>query len=143
MQHAIENTQSQIIWCARGGYGSADLLPFLHQMPKPPQPKIFIGFSDLVSVTSFLQEQWGWTILCAPMLGQMALQSVSHQASQAIVDLLFGKTDALLYDLDLLHHVHFSTIHGEIVGGCISVLAGHFGTENQINWQDKILFFRR
>ena len=49
---AVES-DSKIIWCARGGYGSAELLPFLTKMKKPKMPKIFIGFSDISSLNNF------------------------------------------------------------------------------------------
>ena len=57
LKKAIENPKSQIIWNTRGGYGSADILPLLKKLPKPKQPKIFIGFSDVVSVATFLQQE--------------------------------------------------------------------------------------
>jgi muramoyltetrapeptide carboxypeptidase LdcA involved in peptidoglycan recycling len=31
LKKAIENPHSEIIWCGRGGYGSAELLPFLQK----------------------------------------------------------------------------------------------------------------
>ena len=44
-QKASENIDSKIIWCNRGGYGSADILPFLYKMPKPQNKKILIGLA--------------------------------------------------------------------------------------------------
>ena len=34
LKKAIENPDSKIIWCARGGYGSAEILPFLEKLKK-------------------------------------------------------------------------------------------------------------
>lgn len=140
LQNAIENSESKIIWCARGGYGSADLLPFLQKMKKPKNQKIFIGFSDLVSVTTFLQQEWNWQVICAPMLSQIVLNKVSKKSEKAILDLIFGKTKELKYKLEPLNNFTKTTINSEITGGCISVLAGNFGTKNQIDWKNKILF---
>ena len=146
---SIENKESKIIWCARGGYGSAEILPFLQKMPKPKQEKIFIGFSDIVSLTTFMEKNWNWQITCAPVLSQIALNKVSNNSINAITNLLFGKTKELKYKLvkmgsDPLVPKLWSGNKGSdpivITGGCISVLAGNFGTKNQIDFQDKILF---
>ena len=38
---ALKNKDSKIVWCARGGYGSGDILPFLDKAKKIKQSKIF------------------------------------------------------------------------------------------------------
>lgn len=139
LKNAIENSDSKIIWCSRGGYGSADLLPFLCSLKKPKTQKMFIGFSDISSLNIFLIQEWGWQVISAPVLIQLALEKVSAKSKKAIIDLIFGKTKELKYELKKLTTQNF-VIKSEIVGGCISVLSGHFGTRNQINWQNKILF---
>ncbi len=142
---AIENPNSKIIWCTRGGYGSAELLPFLYKMPKPKNKKILIGFSDISSLNNFLIEKWNWQIISAPVLIQLALEKVSKESENAIFDLLEQKNSTLKYQVKLLTEVKKSIfskniIKGDIVGGCISVLSGNFATKNQINWKNKILF---
>lgn len=133
------NSDSKIIWCSRGGYGSAEILPFLQKMPKPKNKKILIGFSDISSVANFLAEKWDWKIICAPMLIQLALDKVSKKSQDEIINLLFGKTKKLQYKLKQLTGAK-QEISGIIDGGCVSVLCGNFGTKNQINWKGKILF---
>lgn len=136
---AALNSDAKIIWCSRGGYGSAEIIPFLQKMKKPKKEKIFIGFSDISSVNLFLMQNWGWRVLCAPMLVQMALDKVSKKSQQAILDVVFGKTKELKYDLIKLSGKN-NELSGEITGGCASVIAGNFGTKNQIDWKNKILF---
>ena len=97
LKEAIENPHSKIIWCTRGGYGSAEILPFLMKMKKPKKPKIFIGFSDISSLNIFLIQQWGWKVVSAPMLVQLALEKVSKKSEKAILDLVFGKNKELKY----------------------------------------------
>jgi muramoyltetrapeptide carboxypeptidase len=138
-KEACENINSKIIWCNRGGYGSADILPYLYQMPKPKNKKILIGFSDIVSIASFVQKNWGWKVVCAPMLSQILKDKVSVQSQQIIFDLINGKIAELNYDLKLLKGAP-SQVESEIVGGCVSVLAGNYATKNQLDWRNKILF---
>ncbi|MBU6338413.1 MAG: LD-carboxypeptidase [Rickettsiales bacterium] len=139
-KYAVENSESKIIWCARGGYGSAEILPFLQKMPKPENQKIFIGFSDIVSLTTFMEQKWNWSAICAPVLAQIALNKVSEKSVSTIINLLFGKTKELKYNLKQLNNISFNNNKCSIVGGCISVLAGNFGTKNQIDFENKILF---
>ena len=139
LENAITNPDSNIIWCSRGGYGSADLLPYLRSLKKPKTAKIFIGFSDISSLNTFLIQEWGWQVISAPMLIQLACDDVSSASKKAILDLIFGKTKKLTYKLKSLNSSS-KKIEANIVGGCISVLAGNFGTKNQVDWQNKILF---
>jgi muramoyltetrapeptide carboxypeptidase len=133
------NSDSKIIWCARGGYGSAEILPYLEKMAKPKTQKIFIGFSDVSSLNNFLIKKWSWQIVSAPMLGQIVNKKVSDKSVRALVDFIFGKKTELKYQLNAIIPASKS-ISAIVTGGCISVLAGQFGTKNQIDWGDKILF---
>ena len=132
---AVQNPDSQLIWCTKGGYGCAEIIPLVEKMPKPQNKKILIGFSDITSLNKILIEDWGWEVIIAPMLNQLASNRVSEKSKAAIFDLISGKTKKLEYDL----HQN-GEISGEITGGCLSVLCSDFATNNQINWQDKILF---
>jgi len=140
-KQAVENKDSKIIWCSRGGYGSAEILPFLYKMPKPKNKKIVVGFSDISSIAIFLQQQWNWQIICAPMLKQIARNTVSKNSQKIIFDLIKGKINKLEYDLDFISkHGIKKKISAPVVGGCLSVLSASFATKNQINWHNKILF---
>ena len=139
-QNAWENSHSKIIWCSRGGYGSAEILEFLKSMTKPKIPKIFIGFSDIASISIFLNQQFQIPTICAPMLVQCAMEMVSPYSIQTILDVISGKKNKFDYELINLKNHNFNEISGEIVGGCMSVIAGNFATKNQINWHQKILF---
>ncbi len=136
LKKSIENKDSKIIWCARGGYGSAEILPLLQKMKKPKVPKIFIGFSDISALNTFLIQQWNWQVISAPMLIQLALLLVSKKSEKGILDLIFGKTKELKYSLTTAGH----QLAAPMAGGCISVLINNFGTKNQLDWRNKILF---
>jgi muramoyltetrapeptide carboxypeptidase len=138
-KNAAENEKSQIIWCNRGGYGSAEILPFLYKMPKPKHQKILIGFSDIVAIATFVQRHWNWQVVCAPMLIQIARNAVSQQSQNLIFDFVKGDLCDFFYDLKLLKGAGDS-INREIVGGCVSVLSNNYATKNQLDWHNKILF---
>jgi len=136
LKKAIEAQDSKLIWCTRGGYGSAEILPFLMKMKKPKQQKILIGFSDISTIATFLIQEWGWKIISAPMLAQFITDDVSKASQQKIIDVVFGKISQLTYTLEGKK----IALSGQVVGGCLSVLCGLFGTKIQPKWQNKILF---
>lgn len=136
---ALKNPDSNLIWCLKGGYGSAEILPFLAKLKPIKQTEPIIGFSDIVSISNFLIQNWGWEVICAPMVIQLALKKVTIPSAAAVFDLVNGRKNELNYRLKKLNSIN-KIINSEIVGGCISVLASHFGTKNQTDWRDKILF---
>lgn len=145
LKAALDSEDSKIIWCARGGYGSGDLLPFLDKIDPIKQNKLFIGFSDIASLSTFLQDKWGWNIICAPVLVQLARGEISKEGESELKDLVFGNKSQLNYDLEILNHSCLESkiivqVFTQICGGCLSVLAGHFGTNQQIKFHEKILF---
>lgn len=140
LKNAIESKDSSIIWCTRGGYGSAEILPFLSAMRKPRKSKILIGFSDISAISIFLTQKWKWQVISAPMLIQLAQEKVSQASQKAIVDLIFSRSREFKFALKNLNNLKPKLISGLVVGGCISVISAHFGTENQINFKNKILF---
>ena len=143
LYEALKNPESTLVWCGRGGYGSGDLLPLLAAATPIKQNKMFIGFSDITSITTFLQQNWGWKTICAPLPIQMIKSGkllVNKKSEKEILDLIFGKKSQFEYDLTALNNVKSKNIKAEIVGGCMSVLAGHFGGAFQMNFADKILF---
>ena len=55
------------IFCVRGGYGSARLLPLLDYGAIRRNPKVFIGFSDLTSLHCALRKKSDLTTFHGPM----------------------------------------------------------------------------
>lgn len=137
---ALENPDSKIIWCSRGGYGSAEIINYLSTLARPKQTKLFIGFSDISSINIFLQQNWNYPSVIAPMLIQCALNKVSKQSIQTIIEVILGKINQFSYSLINLKNLEYQAITGQVVGGCVSVIAGNFATKNQLNWHNKILF---
>jgi muramoyltetrapeptide carboxypeptidase len=141
LRAALTSSDSKIVWCARGGYGSGDLLPFLEEIEPVKQNKLFIGFSDIVSISDFMQRNWGWNIICGPVLLQLAKNELEKEAQQELKDMIFLKKKIFTYELELLSPENkYKDINGQICGGCLSVLAGHFGGKYQIYFNNKILF---
>jgi len=59
-----------VIWCARGGYGAAKLLPLLDRLTAEqgvPPPKLLVGYSDVTVIHEYVRNRWRWHTLHAAM----------------------------------------------------------------------------
>ena len=139
-QQACLSSKSSIIWCSRGGYGSSDILPLLAKMPKPPQKKLFIGYSDLTNIANFIVKHWQWPVLMAPMLNCLIKQKVSQNSLEKLFTFLNNKKNKLTYNINYLAGKKTNNpLSGKLVGGCLSVLSASFGTNYQLDFYRKII----
>jgi muramoyltetrapeptide carboxypeptidase len=127
------------IVCARGGYGSNYLLDALDLSKITAHPKIFLGYSDLTTVLTWLADSAGLVTFHGPMVAkdfarpggvdpvswERALNGFSEWALEldsGVKSLVPGEAKGTLY------------------GGCLSMLAASLGTPYQIRTAGTILF---
>jgi muramoyltetrapeptide carboxypeptidase len=139
LKNAIENNESQIIWCGRGGFGSGDLLPLLANINFPKQQKTIIGFSDSTSIFTYLQHNVGYKITYAPDLTLLAQGKISTSAQEELINIITDKKQKLKFELKNITKYQ-REISGELAGGCLSVFVSQFGGVSNINLKNKILF---
>jgi muramoyltetrapeptide carboxypeptidase len=56
LQRALDDPEAQVVWCARGGYGSTRLLSRLDPAGLRAHPKTIVGFSDTTALCA-----WAWS----------------------------------------------------------------------------------
>lgn len=142
LKDALLNTDSQAIWCLRGGYGCTRLIPYLRKLIAPEKCKLFIGFSDITTLHLFLQQKWHWQTLHGPSLNQVTNQLIAQKNIDELKKIIFGQLSELIYLLEPYtkssHSLGF--IGAPITGGNLSLVQTSLGTNWQIETQDKILF---
>jgi muramoyltetrapeptide carboxypeptidase len=127
------------IICTRGGWGSAELLPYLDAELIRANPKAFIGYSDHTSLHSWLVNEVGLMSFYAPMVAPdfgrdngVDLTSWRH--------VFEGDSGWSLGSEDGLRVLRAGEAEGELRGGCISILAAALGTPYAPALRDCILF---
>ncbi|HEX6806066.1 MAG TPA: LD-carboxypeptidase [Terriglobales bacterium] len=127
------------IVCARGGYGSNYLLQKIDIAKIAASPKIFVGYSDLTSLMTYLYDQVGLVTFHGPMVAKdlarsdgvdvacwraalEARDSLKLGVNAGLKPLIAGGTEGVLY------------------GGCLSMLAESLGTPYEIHTSGTILF---
>ncbi len=135
-------SESYYLWCLRGGYGSARLIPFLEKMKKPKQKKILMGFSDITALHLFLNQKWKWPTLHCRVLAQMDPQN-SHADDQQYKKLFSGKLKSVEYKGLLPFNSAAKkkgVINATMTGGNLRILETSIGTSWQLKADNKILF---
>jgi muramoyltetrapeptide carboxypeptidase len=125
------------IFCARGGFGSVQLLPYL-SAEMPGYPKIFLGYSDVTILLNWLRQACGIVTFHAPMVAMDWAQGLSAASRAHFWALLMG--EALGSKLTLGEVIRPGNVESELMGGCLSLLVTTLGTPYEIDTRGKLLF---
>lgn len=127
------------IICTRGGWGSAELLPFLDASLISANPKAFIGYSDHTALHSWLHNEANLVTFHGPMVAAdfaredgVDMPSWRH-AVEGDPSWSVGATDGL-------RTLRGGLAEGVLRGGCIAILAESLGTPYAPRIADSILF---
>jgi muramoyltetrapeptide carboxypeptidase len=118
---ALADPTVRAVFCARGGYGSARLLPKLAAAPESPA-KPLLGFSDFTSVHLWRQQQ-GLISIHGPVITQLGRQP-------AVADRLFCllESSAPAEPLRAETTLVAGCVEGPLLGGNLSVFSRLLGT---------------
>jgi muramoyltetrapeptide carboxypeptidase len=136
-------SDSKIIWCLRGGYGSARLLEKLSKLKKPKTSKILIGYSDITALHLFLNQKWGWTSIHGPMITSFSDAQFDKKCLSEIKNLLTSNKDQKefkLIPLNPLAETLKTKISGDLIGGNLAIVQSLIGTKFQLKAKDNIVF---
>lgn len=125
------------VFCARGGFGSMQMLPYLNS-EVGKHPKIFAGYSDITILLNWLRQFCGMVTFHAPMVAMDFARGLSEPSNSHLWNLLGGQTTT--WRLDLGETVRPGKTQAEMMGGCLSLLVTTLGTPYEIDTRGKILF---
>lgn len=135
IQEYMDRDDIDVIWLARGGYGSIriiDKLDFTHFVK---HPKVFVGFSD-TTVFHGKMQRLGIPSIHGPLAGYFDRRTT--ESKQSLYDALMGKP--LHYEWAAHPLNKLGSVKGEMVGGNLSVLYGMMGSNSFPETDGKILF---
>ena len=115
------------IVCVRGGYGSAQILPLLDADAIAASPKVFVGYSDITAIHTWLLQRCGLVSFHGPMLeGRFADRARYDRDSFVRAVSVSEPMGALVPpSLEIWRDGEAS---GVLVGGTITQLAASLGT---------------
>jgi muramoyltetrapeptide carboxypeptidase len=115
------------IICTRGGWGSAELLPYLDAPLIRANPKIFVGYSDHTSLHSWLHNEANLVTFYGPM----AAADFSRDDGADLASWQHSLSDDSAWSLGAAEGIRIlrpGVAHGRLDGGCISIYVEALGT---------------
>ena len=135
LQSMIDNDAIKAILCARGGYGTVQIIDKIDFSSLKKTPKWIIGYSDVTVLHSHLNNL-GIASLHATMPINFA--NNSNESLQSLKNSLFGKSNRIERKSHAFNRL--GQVDAEIVGGNLSILYSLLGSNSDIDTEGKILF---
>lgn len=127
----------QAIMCARGGFGSMRLLPFVDFDIIRQNPKFFAGFSDISALLNVIFEKTRLVTFHAPVVTSLA--NAHTKTTLSLTAGFAGKKTALQLAAPIT--IANGKAAGIVRGGNLASLCQLIGTPFQPNFTDSLLFF--
>jgi muramoyltetrapeptide carboxypeptidase len=125
------------IFCARGGFGSIQLIPHLTERIRS-HPKIFAGYSDVTSLLNWLLQSCGMVTFHAPMVAMDFAHGLSPHSRDHLWGTLTG--EKWTWKIEVGEVIRSGKVQAEMLGGCLSVVVTTLGTPYEIDTTGKMLF---
>ena len=120
---AFTDAHIDAVMCARGGYGSARILPFLDANTlRSADAKPFYGSSDITALHDWLFEHTGRCSWFSPMPATTAVLEDSVAAAM-LHDVMTGHIPSSIESCELQHGDNSVTVQGRLRGGNLSLMA--------------------
>lgn len=134
-QNAIDDSEIDVILCARGGYGCIQIVDDIDFSALRSQPKQIIGFSD-VTIFHLHCHKLGLPTVHATM--PLNFADNTEKSIQSLLNAIDNKRNK--YEL-FPHALNKPGIaKGEIIGGNLAIIQTLIGTNSDCDFTDKILF---
>jgi muramoyltetrapeptide carboxypeptidase len=125
------------IYCSRGGYGCARLLPLLDLDRMAAEPKMLIGFSDITTLHLALNRRG-----LATVHGPMGI-TLSVDRPDWVVESLFTTIESERWVLPSAAPRATTVVpgvaEGVLLGGCLILVCDTLGTPEAPDWQGALL----
>lgn len=138
LQDLFEREDISAIFCARGGFGSIQLLPFLKAKAIRFRPKIFVGYSDVSILLNWFLQKCGMVTFHGPMVAMELARGLKRRSEDFFWGTLLGEKRQ--WQVKLAEAVRPGVVESEMMGGCLSTIVTTLGTPYEINTTGKILF---
>jgi muramoyltetrapeptide carboxypeptidase len=134
----------EVVQCLQGGYGSAQVIPFLDFDVISANPKPFVGFSDITALHVAVRQRAGLaTFYGNGLLGMGDPETTAFSKERLLAVLGGGGAGEVPKNPDdpYTRAIHGGTTTAPLVGGCLWLVLQTMGTPWEIELEGTILFF--
>ena len=135
LQTMIDNDSIKAILCARGGYGTVQIIDNIDFSKLKNNPKWIVGYSDVTVLHSHLNKL-GIASLHATM--PINFKTNAKESLASLKNGLFGNENNILCGPHPFNK--FGKVEAEFVGGNLSILYSLLGSNSDVDTDGKILF---
>lgn len=122
---AFADPEVRAIWCARGGYGVARILPEVDPAWVRRHAKLCIGFSDATALLQFLVQGAGIGALHGPMVAHDLIAARDAGTLDHLLAIAAGDAS---WRIEVPRTLVAGEAEGPLLGGCLTVIASLAGT---------------
>jgi len=141
LEEMFAHDDVRAVVCARGGYGANYLLHTLNLEKIKAHPKIFVGYSDVTTLLTYILDSAGLVTFHGPMV----TKDFAHSDGVELGSWEAALTGASDWALNLGPETGARSLlagsgEGILYGGCLSMLVASLGTPYEIHTAGTILF---
>jgi len=125
------------IFCARGGYGSGQLIPDIDSEVLREHAKIVSGSSDITMLLNWMDRS-GVVSFHGPMVATSFRSGPAAYDRALLLDLLEGKK-TVRFPTEGTTVLRPGNGEGRLIGGCLSLVVATLGTTHEIDTREAIL----
>lgn len=138
------------IFCLRGGYGSARILPYLDYQLIKANPKALIGYSDITALLNAITARTGLVTFHGPIARQnFSSYTLEHfkkilfnpvSPTELATPPLFEGGEGQVEENNRVIAIHSGRVTAPLIGGNLSLMVKLIGSEFEPDYSGKILF---
>jgi|AntRauTorckE5430_2_1112549.scaffolds.fasta_scaffold03373_2 muramoyltetrapeptide carboxypeptidase len=144
----FDNPNIDGIWCVRGGYGVTRILDMLNYKVIRQNPKVLIGYSDITALHQAIYKKTGLVCFHGPVgASTFTDYTQKHVKSmitnpQEIYKIEYAKENGdKENDIFRPYTITEGVSEGELIGGNLTLAASLLGTDYDVNYDNKLVFF--
>jgi muramoyltetrapeptide carboxypeptidase len=141
IRSAWQDRSIAAIFCARGGYGSVQLLPFLDRSDARATRKAFVGYSDLTSLLTFLSCDCGLVCFHGPTVAGRLSAGEDGYDRASLLGALTRTAPLGRLSPEGVEVLRPGEARGLLLGGTLTQLVGSIGTPFAFDPPDQFILF--
>ncbi len=140
IMEAFRDDSVKAILCARGGYGSIHILPYLDYDLIREHPKIFMGYSDITALHISFNKLSGLLTFHGPMPASDP-DEFGKATFRNYLNVLSGKSEDISQFIEnVVKYIFKGKVEGRSVGTNVSVFSSLIGTQYMPSSDGRIMF---
>jgi muramoyltetrapeptide carboxypeptidase len=138
LQAFLNDETIHAVLCARGGYGTVQIIDQLDFSKFKSHPKWIIGYSDVTTLHCHIHQNVGVETIHGTMPINFPKDGSENESTRTLKQALFGQLERIDFESHEFNQLGES--EGELIGGNLSILYSLSGTNSAVNTKGKILF---